>query len=168
MIIRNYKLYGNPWLEFTKQYYAVLTLRSMILMQVSVVSNKLCACFQGRIKDWKYHKDLPVFVIFFTVNIGCRFSLVNIVNNFCCITHFSISDIDECHDENGGCYQICENLPGSHNCSCYTGYKLSSDKRTCEGILMRQCSCYHAVHHCPMLFCNKDLRWLRTVSTGVV
>nr|XP_046255140.1 complement C1r subcomponent-like [Scatophagus argus] len=46
-------------------------------------------------------------------------------------------DIDECSKRDPGdgsgplCTQICVNTPGSYHCSCYSGYKLHLDKRTC-------------------------------------
>ncbi|XP_039205070.1 growth arrest-specific protein 6 [Crotalus tigris] len=43
-------------------------------------------------------------------------------------------DINECADHNGGCKQICYNKPGSYHCSCYTGYALMSDSKSCEDI----------------------------------
>ena len=44
-------------------------------------------------------------------------------------------DIDECQP-NGGrgpCSHLCTNLPGSHSCSCPTGYILGADGKTCKG-----------------------------------
>uniref|UniRef100_A0A2C9KBP9 Cubilin n=1 Tax=Biomphalaria glabrata TaxID=6526 RepID=A0A2C9KBP9_BIOGL len=41
-------------------------------------------------------------------------------------------DIDECKYGNQPCSQQCKNLDGSYECSCYTGYKLSSDKVSCS------------------------------------
>ncbi|KAK0043850.1 mucin-like protein, partial [Biomphalaria pfeifferi] len=41
-------------------------------------------------------------------------------------------DIDECKYGNQPCSQQCNNLDGSYECSCYTGYKLSSDKVSCS------------------------------------
>ena len=32
------------------------------------------------------------------------------------------------------CSQICVELEGSYNCSCYSGYELQEDRVTCEGI----------------------------------
>ena len=40
-------------------------------------------------------------------------------------------DNDECGDKNGGCDQVCTNLPGGHECSCLPGYLLTGDS-TCE------------------------------------
>ena len=31
------------------------------------------------------------------------------------------------------CSQICVELEGSFNCSCYSGYELQGDEVTCEG-----------------------------------
>ena len=44
-------------------------------------------------------------------------------------------DIDECAiSELGGmCSQVCVNTPGSYECQCNIGYRLSSDGFTCEG-----------------------------------
>lgn len=42
----------------------------------------------------------------------------------------SCEDIDECK-VHGTCSQKCTNLPGSHECSCWTGHKLLADNRTC-------------------------------------
>ncbi|KAG8137526.1 hypothetical protein E2320_004764 [Naja naja] len=42
--------------------------------------------------------------------------------------------INECADHNGGCKQICYNKPGSYHCSCYIGYALMSDNKSCEDI----------------------------------
>lgn len=39
--------------------------------------------------------------------------------------------VDECRDDNGGCDSLCTNSPGSHTCSCATGYMLLLDGRTC-------------------------------------
>ena len=56
------------------------------------------------------------------------------------LLHFS--DIDECAVDNGGCVcdqelsdtnciAACNNAMGSFKCSCYDGYFLHSDERTC-------------------------------------
>ena len=43
------------------------------------------------------------------------------------------TDNDECLNQNGGCSQKCENIPGSFICSCNSGYTLNSDGKTCKG-----------------------------------
>ncbi|XP_060089731.1 growth arrest-specific protein 6 [Heteronotia binoei] len=43
-------------------------------------------------------------------------------------------DVDECFEKNGGCKQICLNKRGSYRCSCYSGYALQKDNKTCEDI----------------------------------
>ena len=46
----------------------------------------------------------------------------------------SILDINECESsDNGGCDQNCTNFSGGYSCSCFEGYDLASDSRTCEG-----------------------------------
>ena len=44
------------------------------------------------------------------------------------------SDVNECHDNNGGCEQICCNTIGSFQCKCRHGFELSSDGKTCTGM----------------------------------
>ena len=49
----------------------------------------------------------------------------------------NIIDIDECSNYTlHGCNQKCTNLPcleGRYSCSCYNGYSLMEDNRTCTG-----------------------------------
>ena len=44
------------------------------------------------------------------------------------------TDIDECIEGTSGCDQICNNTVGSYNCSCMTGYQLSSDDHNCNDV----------------------------------
>ena len=45
-----------------------------------------------------------------------------------------ITDIDECSEGTSGCSQICENLRGSYNCSCFGGYNVqTNDSSACQG-----------------------------------
>ena len=50
-------------------------------------------------------------------------------------------DIDEC-TSTGICQHTCRNTWGSYVCSCYTGYKVAADGRSCEGNC--PCSTFHA------------------------
>ncbi|XP_003469383.1 vitamin K-dependent protein S [Cavia porcellus] len=46
-------------------------------------------------------------------------------------------DINECKDPlnvNGGCSQICDNTPGSYQCSCRSGFDLLSNKKDCRDV----------------------------------
>ncbi|XP_062961105.1 vitamin K-dependent protein S [Cynocephalus volans] len=46
-------------------------------------------------------------------------------------------DINECKDPsnvNGGCSQICDNIPGSYRCSCKSGFILLSNKKDCKDV----------------------------------
>ena len=46
------------------------------------------------------------------------------------LMHFHI-DIDECKELTNNCSQICTDLPGTYNCSCYGGYIKHLDGFTC-------------------------------------
>ncbi|KAH8293750.1 hypothetical protein KR054_003876 [Drosophila jambulina] len=44
-------------------------------------------------------------------------------------------DIDECQESNGGCSEICNNLPGGFQCACQKGYQLdASTGKSCVDI----------------------------------
>ena len=49
--------------------------------------------------------------------------------------HVHLSDVNEC-EELYPCHQLCNNTVGSFFCGCITGFKLSKDNRTCEGVLV--------------------------------
>ena len=61
---------------------------------------------------------------------------------FC--TYFVVVDIDECQTDNDGCTQVCENIIGSYQCSCWDGYELNDDNYMCTG----QCSCSYCISVC--------------------
>ena len=44
-----------------------------------------------------------------------------------------LTDVNECATNNGGCDHYCTNTIGSFVCSCYPGYTLDGDGRTCLG-----------------------------------
>ena len=46
---------------------------------------------------------------------------------------FSLSDVNECAINNGGCEQICNNTIGSFICTCDTGYQLDENGMNCSG-----------------------------------
>jgi fibulin 1/2 len=65
---------------------------------------------------------------------GCSSSCA-IEHGFHCTGQPSVcTDDNECATGNGGCGQVCTNLPGSFACSCNTGYVLASDGHTCNDV----------------------------------
>ena len=47
-----------------------------------------------------------------------------------------LTDIDECSLNTNGCAHSCSNTVGSYTCSCRMGYRLTSNGRSCEGIII--------------------------------
>ncbi|XP_033122638.1 uncharacterized protein LOC117121521, partial [Anneissia japonica] len=47
---------------------------------------------------------------------------------------FKCYDYDECMDNNAGCDQLCTNTRGGFDCSCYEGYLLQNDLKSCNDI----------------------------------
>ena len=45
----------------------------------------------------------------------------------------TVTDIDECLNNNGGCSHDCINTVGSYNCECPTGHDLRPNNHDCEG-----------------------------------
>ena len=45
-----------------------------------------------------------------------------------------VVDVNECATNNGGCEQVCTNLPGMYKCECNTGFvKDSANDKKCVG-----------------------------------
>ena len=42
-------------------------------------------------------------------------------------------DLDECFSHPHGCQHACNNHKGGFFCSCHAGYRLNTDKKTCDG-----------------------------------
>ena len=55
----------------------------------------------------------------------------NYIDHYDCMLH--ILDILNCMISDHNCSQICMELEGSFNCSCYLGYQLQEDGATCIG-----------------------------------
>jgi len=49
------------------------------------------------------------------------------------LSNLSNLDVDECRTGEHNCQQLCNNLLGTYNCSCNTGFMLDNDSRTCSG-----------------------------------
>ena len=69
-------------------------------------------------------------------------------------------DHDECATGNHTCNHICNNLPGTHECLCYTGYKLSDDGYTCVGKYIIKLHGYIIIHsidinECELGYCTQ-------------
>ena len=59
--------------------------------------------------------------------------------------------IDECASSLDDCAQICTNPAGSYKCSCFNGYNISSDGRSCLEVIDE---CNLGMHNCQQLCVN--------------
>ena len=92
---------------------------------------------------------LDCSLIFFT---WCEWTLTPLVPLITSFLRFA--DVDECYKENGGCSHVCVNHHGSYNCSCYTGYTLGLDHKTCDG------KCLHGSYNCDCATPATRLGWI--------
>ena len=51
------------------------------------------------------------------------------------------ADINECSENRDGCAQLCSNTVGSYLCNCNSGYRLDTDRHSCNGksLLLNSC-----------------------------
>ena len=92
---------------------------------------------------WNFFNSWPLLVVNVILSYDCYYSNMSKCSKFwnCCliwhtfllITYYSYPDIDECAEETAGCNHNCTNNIGSFVCSCYIGYHLLEDMRTCVG-----------------------------------
>ena len=86
---------------------------------VSIIGFNLLLNQKFRINSrWRFKPDLKFLFV-------CSFCLI------------SLSDINECSLNTDHCAQHCTNTVGSYYCSCRTGYRLSSNGRSCSGMLFK-------------------------------
>lgn len=79
-----------------------------------------------------YEKQYEQHIVFGMFMFWYVYVLFWYVYVLVCLCDTFPPDIDEC--QRGVCSQGCVNSIGSYNCSCFTGYSLSSDQTTCTGI----------------------------------
>ena len=73
--------------------------------------------------DWTEMEGLAVVC----THIMCDYIIMYIHMSF-------YADVNECNTNNGGCQHNCVNTDGSYECRCRSGYRLSSNGRSCSGM----------------------------------
>ncbi|XP_064384783.1 multiple epidermal growth factor-like domains protein 6 [Halichondria panicea] len=68
----------------------------------------------------------------------------------------SCDEVNECLTRNGGCQDLCTNVPGSYECSCSKGYKLADNGLTCEDDTMDPCLIANCEHSCEVVSGDVD------------
>ena len=104
---------------------SVLWILQFVSSNVSILKATTIA-YAGKVTRWTRREFVKVAI-----------DKINISENIVRYTHKSfgtifISDVYECSSVNN-CQQDCENAPGSYNCSCYEGFELSLDGKSCNG-----------------------------------
>ena len=51
---------------------------------------------------------------------------------YSCVLFCFVVDINECQEGTSGCPQQCDNTEGAFICSCFPGFELNHDNKTCE------------------------------------
>ncbi|XP_059143588.1 uncharacterized protein LOC131930938 [Physella acuta] len=90
-------------------------------------SNGLTCTLDGSLTSQCYDCDQVCYVNNDQVNCSCRLGFEPDPQD-----NSNCRDINECEYGNKPCSQICENLEGTYECSCYNGYKLDSDGISCQ------------------------------------
>lgn len=83
-------------------------------------------------EEVRFFKKMQFSLVVWNVKIKWSTLLANNNNNFI----FPVLDINECKDPsniNGDCSQICDNTPGSYQCSCKSGFVMHSNGKDCKG-----------------------------------
>ena len=65
-------------------------------------------------------------------------------------------DVNECLHDNGRCFQHCHNTDGSHYCACKEGYILSTDQRSCVGMVLVQLNISSAIFKCSIMIIRRN------------
>ena len=68
---------------------------------------------------------------------------------------FTLIDVDECLDANGGCEYTCINTNGSYTCTCSDGFHLTPNGFNCTGM---SCDTNVLISSSYSKFCNNILQ----------
>ena len=91
-------------------YYIWLSLLSLLLTLIMIYIRKWCHALGFLI---------TLLYSYFHQNIILHISIYQLVRGRCSI-------------ENGGCQQICNEASNLHHCSCFSGFQLNNDGKTCS------------------------------------
>ena len=78
------------------------------------------------------------------------------------IIHLDFTDIDECAEGTHGCAQTCTNVVGGYSCSCDAGYRLASNRHTCNDIS----ECVLSVDGCAHICTNTIGSYICLCNSG--
>ena len=115
---------------------------------INTLGSYHCMCSDGFTLDSDNHTCHGLSIFKIDVDRICMiFSFVVMIG---CILEYNANyhifvDHDECLDETE-CEQVCHNSNGTFYCSCYNGYRLALNNRTCDGRFNYEdyyCYCYY-------------------------
>ncbi|CAK8676039.1 unnamed protein product [Clavelina lepadiformis] len=114
---------------------------------VDLVGSYLCRCWEGyKLTEFGTKcEDIDECASHQNSLCDPNASCINVPGSFEChckegfgINGETCIDFNECSYDNGECQFICENLDGSHQCTCPLGYLLQEDRKNCRDI--NECS----------------------------
>ena len=106
----------------------------------------------ARVSFSKTNHSRAIFLCILLTKKQIIFSLEFYYNAPFFISGRASGDFNECSRRNGGCDQACHNTLGSYFCSCWKGYRIAADQRTCEGKFI--ILCFSLIAHALRLVCD--------------
>ena len=80
---------------------------------------------------WVLCAYIHVYFFMYALTLHTMSIYVLYMHKFICLFFWTNLDVDECGFRNGGCSQVCHNVPGGYTCLCEAGFYLKNDSRTC-------------------------------------
>ena len=133
----------------------ILYLQDAKLLLTQICNNRgECSCyagFIGTICQWLYNEhprpkresliEQPCIGIELDPCLLDPQSCLQLCSSGYSLQGSSCVDINECGQGTHNCEQLCINTVGSFVCNCRSGYRLSSDGRTCSGRMIQHEKC---------------------------
>ena len=127
-------MHNRRWRSHSRHLPKLIVVGNIFTSRYSETSSHIRSLMQRPTKNpvrylgWRF-QALSVFTKISILDISHRSSclLISVAS------HVFIVDRNECNTRTHDCQQKCVNEYGSFSCSCFYGYQLNSDNKTCSG-----------------------------------